>query len=241
MRIRGILEEGLSKILFHATSIRGASSIFKNKSIKASRLGDSNYVSFSRNRTGQYPLFMGDDMRGTQDPIIVFEFDGGMIGANHRASAIDPFHDEHDASDDWSARRGINYQEDRVFLGKKSELNFNDRAIRKIHVIVNGDSPTNNLAVQGFNGPRVEFYQTIRDFMQGKSIEKPSATLSWAEVQGAIESFLYNSSRKNKEEQEKKIAAYAKVSRENLINVLRFVYQETGSKYNRLLDFFSDN
>lgn len=189
MRSRELIQEALSKVVFHATTLDAAASILKSNQIKGSRDGSDYYVSFSRNRTGEYPKFMGDNLQGTSEPIVVLEFDGNMLSSKHKASPINPFYDP----DDDYGIRAANFQEDRLHLGRQQFLAFRNNAVRLIHVIVNGDANT-NLVSWLKSGGKVRFYKDILAFMTRKTMDKPTTKFSWSDVVDMIDQLSYTTS-----------------------------------------------
>lgn len=239
MRISELLTESLSSVVFHATTVEAAYNIIRNNKMKGSRSPDGNgfYISFARNRTGEYPKYMGADMRGTDKPIVVFEFDGRMISSNNKASPINPFYSKEDDEEGYDTR-AINYQEDRLFLGDSQFLNLKKGSIRKIHVIVNGNTAENLRMVQSFNENKmVAFYATLRDFMQRKQSPKPSLQLTWDDVVDHVDSLLYNRRSTDKIAASAAIRQFSLMSRENHRKVLSYLLDEDGEWYGNVDKF----
>lgn len=237
MRISELLTESLSSVVFHATTADGANEIIRTGVLKGSKSGSGYYISFARNRTGDYPKYMGPDMKGTSQPIVVFEFDGRILSSNNKASPIDPFYAKED-DDYWGYERTINYQEDRLFLGKDKFLKIKKTAVRKLHVIVNGSTAENLKLVQSFNENKmVTFYATLRDFMQRKQSPKPSLQLTWNEVVNHIEALLMNRRGTDKIAASAAIRQFSSMSRENHRKVLSYLRDEDGEWYGNVEKF----
>lgn len=240
MRISELLTESLSSVVFHATTVDGANEIIRTGVLKGSKSHDGSgyYVSFARNRTGDYPKYMGPDMRGTSQPIVVFEFDGRILDNTHKTSPINPFYNKEDDEDGYDMK-SINYQEDRIFLGKDKFLKIKKTAIRKLHVIVNGDTAENLRMVQSFNENKmVAFYATLRDFMQRKKSPKPSLQLTWNEVVNHIESLLMNRRGTDKiAAASAAIRQFSLMSRENHRKVLSYLRDADGEWYGNVEKF----
>lgn len=239
MRISELLTESLSSVVFHATTVDGANEIIRTGVLKGSKFHDGAgyYVSFARNRTGEYPKYMGLDMRGTSQPIVVFEFDGRILDSNHKASPINPFYSKEDDEDGYDMK-SINYQEDRLFLGKDKFLKIKKSSIRKLHVIVNGSRAENIRMVQSFNENKmVDFYATLRDFMQRKQSPKPSLQLTWNDVVDHVDSLLYNRRSTDKIAASAAIRQFSLMSRENHRKVLSYLRDEDGTWYGNVDKF----
>lgn len=239
VRVAELLTESLSSVVFHATTVSGANEIIRTGMLKGSRLPDRSgyYVSFSRNRTGDYPKYMGPDMRGTSEPIVIFEFDGRILDSNHKASPINPFYSKEDDEDGYNMK-SINYQEDRIFLGKDKFLKIKKTAIRKLHVVVNGNTAENLRMVQSFNENKmVAFYATLRDFMQRKQSPKPSLQLTWDDVVDHVDSLLYNRRSADKIAASAAIRQFSLMSRENHRKVLSYLRDEDGEWYGNVDKF----
>lgn len=246
MKLSGILEESLSHVVFHATTLKGARGILRDKIVLGSQAPDGYYISFSRNRTGDYPKFLGADMKGSKDPIVVFEFDGKSVGANHKGRPIDSFHDqtgtEYDDSYGYKPKVGINYQEDRLFLGKNEDrLKIKDSDIRRIDVIINGMTKDNVQKASKFKGnPKVRFYATIRDFMQRNAIEAPVVDVTYGEVHDAIVSYIYTNNKEKRAEFKDTILAYARRDIKHAQDVARLFFSETGDRHTTIQGYLDD-
>jgi hypothetical protein len=237
MRISELLTESLSTVVFHATTVDGANEIIRTGALKGSKLNNEYFISFARNRTGDYPKYMGANMEGTTAPIVVFELDGRIISSNHKSSPVDPFYDKQD-EERWGYERTINYQEDRLALGSDKFLKIKKSAIRKLHVIVNGSSVENVRLVQGFNENRmVAFYSSLRDFMQRKQSKKPSVQLEWKDVVAHIESLLFHRKGVDKIAASAAILQFSMMSRENHRKVLSYLRDEDGTWYGNVEKF----
>lgn len=84
------LTEALSSVVFHATSVPSAIKILSTYNqgfvkLKASTDQKEYYISFARNRTGEFPEvnFTG--------PFVVFEMDGNLLSHYGKGSAVDSF------------------------------------------------------------------------------------------------------------------------------------------------------
>lgn len=239
MRISELLTESLSSVVFHATTVDGANEIIRTGVLKGSKLpdGSGHYISFARNRTGDYPKYMGPDMQGTSSPIVVFELDGRILSSNNKASPINPFYSKEDDEDGYDMK-SINYQEDRLFLGNSKFIKIKKSAIRKMHVIVNGLSADNIRIVQSFNENKfVSFYATLRDFMQRKTTQKPSIQIDWDSVVGYIEDILYNRRGSDKKKASSALIQYSSMSKENHRKVLSYIKSEDGVWYGNINSF----
>lgn len=166
------LTEALSSVVFHATSVPSAIKILSTYNqgfvkLKASADQKQYYISFARNRTGEFPEV------NFQGPFVVLEMDGNAINHYGKGKAIDSFQEP----GEYEGPSIHDYQEDRLIL-KKPELDLKSRVIKKVHVVVNGLTPQNIAKVRTFyESDLVAFYATLRDFKQGKTIEKPSAVM----------------------------------------------------------------
>lgn len=239
MRISELLTESLSSVVFHTTTVDGASEIIRTGVLKGSKLPDGSgyYISFARNRTGDYPKYMGPDMRGTSQPIVVFELDGRVLSSNNKASPVNPFYSKEDDEDGYDMK-SIDYQEDRLFLGNSKFLKIKKSAVRKMHVIVNGLGADNIRIVQRFNENKfVSFYATLRDFMQRKQSPKPSLQLTWNEVVNHIESLLMNRRGTDKIAASSAIRQFSLMSRENHRKVLSYLRDADGEWYGNVEKF----
>lgn len=172
LKLKQQLKEALSSVVYHATSVPSALKILSTYSqgfvkLKASSVQGQYYISFSRNRTGEFPEV------NFQGPFVVLELDGNAINHYGKGKAVDSFQEP----GEYEGPSVHDYQEDRLYL-KKPELDLKTRVLKKVHVVVNGLTHQNIAKIRPFyESDLVSFYSTIADFKQCKTIEKPSAMM----------------------------------------------------------------
>lgn len=236
MRAIELIQEALSKVVFHATTLEGGMKILKTRQLIGSRDGGDYYVSFSRNRTGEYPKYIGADLQGTSEPIVIIEFNGDMLSAKHRANPVNPFYDP----DDDYGIRAINFQEDRLHLGRKEFLSFSDAAVQKIHVIVNGDRNIPKIASLK-SGGKVLFYKNLVGFMTRKPIEKPVYRITWSEAIDLIDQLSYTTSPDKVRTIKRALKSYANnVADQSTLNALGREFYKITMQRQRTIDDYLD-
>lgn len=172
------LEEGLSPILYHATSMKGLLSILRSNKINLSRDGINRgryYMSFSRNKSNDFIRYLMQlsrfDIQEEQfdpkrDIFAIIEFDGRKLSYNYAGS---PFNTFYDPSTQEDVGMGINFQEDRLFSNKP----YIERArqfIKGVTIILNDNDINENLLRKLNSGFNVKVYSYTEDYIYG---EKP--------------------------------------------------------------------
>lgn len=169
------LNEGLSPVLYHATSMNGVKRILTTNIIKLSPWHGREwyYMSFSRNKNnGFIPYLMSLSNREIQeekfnprsDVFAVIEFNGLSLSRNYKGTAINAFHDPL-ADSELDEPVEFHFMEDRL-LSRKPELKNARRHIKSIAFITNGREV--NPAVMQSLGMSfdVTAYESVRDYMR---------------------------------------------------------------------------
>jgi len=140
------LEEGISPVLYHATSLNNFIGMANSNKIKLSRdptMKGRFYMSFSRNKTNDFIPYLKslndfdleeENFNPRNDAFAVIEFDGRQLGYNYSGRAFNTFYvpdDEDDPSEN------PNFMEDRLYNNKPYIENAR-RYIRSISIVTNG-------------------------------------------------------------------------------------------------------
>lgn len=165
--------EGVSSILFHATSPATAVAAVQQDKMWGFSLDDKFVLSFARSRTGEYPKYMGDDMAGSSDPIVVLELNGTRLGQRYKGQPVDAFAPKPGDFDYGDYDRTTNYTEDRIY-NKTKDFYIPPGTFIRAHLIENGNEKSHKELTAATK--RIEavipcvFYKTIEDFQSNRSI-----------------------------------------------------------------------
>lgn len=177
------LFEGVSAVLFHATSPANAVKAVSSGVMYGFQLNGEYVLSFARSRTGQYPEFMGDDMVGTDEPIVVLELNGRRLGERYKGKAIDaaaPAPGDYDYGD---YSKTIDYMEDRL-VSKKQQFDIMPGTFIRAHLIQNGKGNDGGILARAAKELEKQipcvFYNTVRDFQSNRPVKQIAQAVSQA-------------------------------------------------------------
>lgn len=153
MRIKEILSEGLSPVLFHATSANSFLKILESNKFRLSEdpVSEYYYMSFSRNKTNQFIPYLLDlddaeleeeGFNPRRDMYVVMTIDGRKLSTGHRGKPFSthymPPDDDFPDLNDPDFEREWSFQEDRL-LSKKPVVDNASSYIKHVSVVVNDD------------------------------------------------------------------------------------------------------
>ena len=178
MKIKDVLNEGLSPVLFHATSLKGFDGMMRSNEIKLSRDSAARnryYMSFSRNKANgfiPYLLSLGNEAEEEafdprNDAFVVVEFSGVSLGQNYSGAAFNTFHDPDEP--DETDHTAPDFMEDRLYNNKPIIPNAK-KYIVGLSLITNGKKVNDKAIVQFIEryGNKFKFYESTKSYTANK-------------------------------------------------------------------------
>lgn len=176
------LYEGLSPVLFHATSLKSFVQIMNTNEIRLSKdpLNPGNfYMSFSRNRTNDFLRYL-NDMRDRDldeeafnprsDAFVVIRLDGVKLSSNYSGKPFDTFaYDE----EDYGRPEHSDFMEDRLYSRRPTVTNAR-RFIQGVSLITNGKNVPDRTLIKlsEIFGVRFSMYEDLNSYFRGSVIER---------------------------------------------------------------------
>lgn len=179
--------EGLSPVLYHATSVASFFSILRSNKIKLSRDFLSKgrfYMSFSRNKSNDFLSYLSslrdyeldDDeaFNPRKDPYVVIEFDGQSLSQNYSGKSFNTFYDP---DDDYGSTP--DFMEDRLVTNKPFIPNAT-RYIRGVSLVLNGADLANKKLLELVTryGSNLFVYNDTKSYIAGRPAERNSKRIS---------------------------------------------------------------
>ena len=178
MKIKDVLKEGLSPVLFHATSLKGFDGMMRSNEIKLSRDSAARnryYMSFSRNKANGFipyllSLTKGEDEEAfdpRNDAFVVVEFSGVSLGQNYSGAAFNTFHDPDEP--DETDHTAPDFMEDRLYNNKPVIPNAK-KYIVGLSLITNGIEVNDKAIVQFIEryGEKFKYYESTESYTANK-------------------------------------------------------------------------
>ncbi len=175
------LYEGLSPVLFHATSLKSFVQIMNTNEIRLSKdpLNKGNfYMSFSRNRTNDFLRYLNDmrdheldeeSFNPREDAFVVMQMDGRALSSNFSGGAFDTFAYD---GDDYGRPDASDFMEDRLVSNSPSIKNAS-RYIKAVSLVNGSEVPDSTLVkLVGLFGANFAMYDTLQDYMKNRVRER---------------------------------------------------------------------
>lgn len=173
--------EGLSPILYHATSFKSFVGIMNSNEIRLSKglQKGTYYMSFSRSRNSDFLQYLNnmrdheldeESFNPREDAFVVMQMDGRALSSNFSGGAFDTF--AYDGEDDYGRPAASDFMEDRL-VSNSPVIKNPSRYIKSISLVNGSEVPDTTLVkLVGLFGANFSMYDTLQDYMKNRVRER---------------------------------------------------------------------